>query len=109
MKTEYDSLQKNEVWDIVEMQEGKNLVTGKWHFALKRNSKGEIIRHKARYVARGFKQKRGVDYDQTYSPTVKMITLRVLLSSAVQNEMKLKQLDIKTAYLNAGIEEEIFC
>ena len=88
------------------MPEGKNLVTGKWHFALKRNSKGEIIRHKARYVARGFKQKRGVDYDQTYSPTVKMVTLRV--SSAVQNEMKLKQLDIKTTYLNAGIEEEIF-
>ena len=108
MKAEYDSLQKNEVWDIVEMPEGKNLVTGKWHFALKQNSEGEIIRHKARYVARGFKQKRGVDYDQTYSPTVKMVTLRVLLSSAVQNEMKLKQLDIKTAYLNAGIEEECF-
>ena len=108
MKAEYDSLQKNEVWDIVEMPEGKNLVTGKWHFALKRNSKGEIIRHKARYAARGFKQKRGVDYDQTYRPTVKMVTLRVLLSSAVQNEMKLKQLDIKTAYLNASIEEEIF-
>ena len=54
MKAEYDSLQKNEVWDIVEMPEGKNLVTGKWHFALKRNSKGEIIRHKARYMTRGF-------------------------------------------------------
>ena len=108
MKAEFDSLQKNEVWDIVEMPEGKNLVTDKWHFALKRNSKGESIRHEARYVARRFKQKRGVEYDQTYSPTVKMVTLRVLLSSAVQNEMKLKQLDIKTAYLNAGIEEKIF-
>ena len=69
MKAEHDSLQKTEVWDIVEMPEGKNLVTGKWHFALKRNSKGKIIRHKARYVARGFKQKRGFDCDQTYSPT----------------------------------------
>ena len=108
MKAEYDSLQKNEVWDIVEMPEGKYLVTGKWHFALKRNSRGETIGHKARYVARGLKQKRGVDYDQTYSPTAKMVTLRVLLISAVQNEMKLKQLDIKTAYLNASIEEEIF-
>ena len=65
MKAEYDSLQKNEVWDIVEITEGRNLVTGKWNFALKRNSKGEIIRYKARYVARGFKQKQGVDYDQT--------------------------------------------
>ena len=54
----------------------KNFIPGKWHFALKRNSEGETIRHKARYVASGFKQKQGVDYDQTYSPTVKMVTLR---------------------------------
>ena len=108
MKVEYESLQKNEVLEFVEIPEGKNLVTGKWYFALKRNSKGEIIRHKARYVDRGFEQKQGVDYYQTYSPTVKMVTLRVLLSSAVQKEMKLKQLDIKTAYLNAIIEEELF-
>ena len=108
MKTEYDTLQKKEVWDIVELPEGKNLVTGKWHFALNRNSKGGILRDKARYVARGFKQKQGVDYDQTYSPTVKMVSLRVLLSSAVQKEMKLKHLDIKTAYLNAGKEEKNF-
>ena len=52
--------------------------------------------------------KQGVDYYQTYSPSVKMVTLRVLLSLAVQNEMKLKQLDIKTAFVNAGIEEETF-
>ena len=58
-------------------------------------------------MAIAFKQKRGVGYDQTYSPTVEMVTLRVLLSLAVQNETKLKQLNIKTAYLNAGIEEEI--
>ena len=94
--------------EFVEIPEGKNLVTGKWYFALKRNSKGEIIRHKARYVDRGFEQKQGVDYYQTHSPTVKMVTLRVLLSSAVRKEMKLKQLDIKTAYLNAAIEEELF-
>ena len=99
---------KNEVWELVDMSERGKLVTGKWHFVLKRNSKGEIIKHKARYVAKGFKQKQGVDYDQTYSPTVKMVTLRVLLSLAVQKEMKLKQVDIKTADLNAGIEEGIF-
>ena len=109
MEAECDSLQKNEVRDIVEMPEGKNLVTGEWHFALKRNSKEEIIRHKARYVARGFKQKRGVDYDQTYSPTVKMVTLRVLLRSAVQNEMKLKQLDNKNRLLERRYRRRNFC
>ena len=66
------------------MLEGRNLVTGKWHFELKRNNKGEVIKHKAIYVARGFKQKQGVDYDQTYSPTVKIVTIRVLLSLEVQ-------------------------
>ena len=108
MKAEYDSLQKNEVWDIVERPERKNIVTGEWLFALRGNSRGEIFKHKARYVARRFKQKQGVDYDQTYSPTVKMITLRDLMHLAVQKEMKFKQLDIKTAYLNPSIEEEIF-
>ena len=51
MKAEYESLQINEVWELVEMPERKNFETGKWHFELKRNSKGEIIKHKARYVA----------------------------------------------------------
>ena len=57
MKAEYDSLQKNEVWGIVEYQKEKNLVTGNLYFALKRECEGEIVRHKARYMARGFKQK----------------------------------------------------
>ena len=88
MTAEYDSVQKIEVWEVVEMPDRKNLVPGKWHFALKRNSKGEIIMHKARYSVRGFKQKQG--YDQTYNPTVKMVTLQVLLKVAVQKVMKLK-------------------
>ena len=59
---------------------------------------GELIKHKARYVARGFKQKQGVDYDQTHNPTVKMVTLRVFVSLAVQKDMNLKQLDIKIVH-----------
>ena len=63
-KSENQSLQKNEVWELVEMPEGQNFVTSKWQFALKRKSKKEI-KHKARYTAIKCKQKQGVDYDQT--------------------------------------------
>ena len=59
------------------------------------------MKYKARYVARDFNQKQGVDFEETYSPTVKMVTLRFLLSFAVQRDMKLKQLDVKTAHRNA--------
>ena len=95
MKAEYESLQKNKLWELVEISKRKKFVTCKWRFALKWNSKGEIIRHKARYTARGFKQKQGVDCDQTFCPTVKMVALQTLLSLAVQKEVKLKQLDKK--------------
>ena len=67
VKAEYEFLQKNEVWELVEMPDETNFVTSKWHFALKKNTKGEIIRLNASQVARRFKQKQGVDYNQTYS------------------------------------------
>ena len=101
MKDEFQSLEKNKVWELTKLPKNKNLVSGKWHFTLKRNGNGKIIMYKARYVARGFNQKQGVDFEETYSPTVKLVTLRFLLSFAVQRDMKLKQLDVKTAYLNA--------
>ena len=78
------------------------------HFTLKQDGNGKIIKYKARYVARGFNQKRGVDFEETFSPTVKMVTLGFLRSFAVQQDMKLKQLDVKTAYLSAEIDEEIY-
>ena len=68
----------------------------------------KIIKHKARYVAGGLNQKQGVDFEETYSPTARMVTLRFLVSFAVQRDRKLKQLDVKTAYLNAEVDEEIF-
>ena len=97
MKAQFQSLQENQVWQLVDMPKRKNLVGGKWHFAIKRNSSGDITKYKARYVARKFKQKHGIDFDETYSPTIKMITVRMLLNLAVQREMNVKQLDIKTA------------
>ena len=77
---ELASLEKNDTWTLVELPEGRKVVDNKWVFKLKRNSDGEVYRYKARLVARGFSQRRGFDYVDTYSPVVKMTTLRVLLS-----------------------------
>ena len=74
---------------------------------MKYGPNGEISRFKARFVAKGFSQVEGRDIHETYSPTAKMPTIRIVLSLAVQNRYQLRQLDIKTAYLNAKLDKEI--
>jgi len=108
MKDEHRSLLENEVWKLEKLPRGKNIVGSRWHFAIKKNSLGEITRYKARFVAKGYKQQKGQDFQETYCPTMKLTTLRVLLAFAAHHGLKLKQLDVKTAYLNAPIEEEVY-
>ena len=84
MKDEFQSLEKNKTWDLTRLPRKRNSVSRKWHPPLKRDGSGKIINYKARYDARGFNQKWGVDFEETYSPTVKMVTLRFLLSFAEQ-------------------------
>ncbi|CAI7909409.1 unnamed protein product [Closterium sp. NIES-54] len=85
---------------------GANIVSGMWIFRVKRPSGSQPV-FKARYVARGFSQRQGVDYFQTFSPTPKMTTLRVLLHVAAQRDYKLHSLDFSTAFLQGSLHEEI--
>jgi hypothetical protein len=105
MQREFQSMQDNDVWSLVDRPSGRAVVKGKWTFALKRGAGGEIVKHKARFVAKGFTQVYGVDYMETFAPTAKMSTFRTLLAVATHKNMPLHQLDIKTAYLNAPIDE----
>ena len=107
MKTEFNSLVENNVWELVDNQEIKPIVS-RSHFALKCGPSGEIVRYKARLVAKGFSQVPGRDYNETYSPTTRLSTIRMPLIYALRNGSELKQMDIKTAYLNADLDEEIF-
>ena len=104
MKLEYNSLVENKVWELVE-NKGNKPIGSRWHFALKFGPSGEITRYKARFVAKGFSQVPSRDYNETYSPTTRLSTIGVLISYAVYKNTELKQMDIKTAYLNADIEE----
>ena len=82
MQAEFDALQANGTWDLVPRPHGVNLVTGKWVFRRKFLADGSLDRYKARWVLRGFTQRPGIDYDETFSPVVKPATIRVVLSIA---------------------------
>jgi hypothetical protein len=76
--TEYKSLQERQTWSLVVKPAGRKIVDSKWVFKIKRNSDGTIARYKARFVARGFTQEHGIDYTETFAPTVKFSTIRVI-------------------------------
>ena len=77
------SLNHNDVWDAVPLPSGKRAVGSKWVYKIKRGADGSIERYKARLVAQGFTQQRGADYDETFSPVVRMESLRVLIALSV--------------------------
>ncbi|KXJ74158.1 hypothetical protein RP20_CCG014246 [Aedes albopictus] len=108
MQEEMDSLVSNEKWTLVKLPEGRNAVTCKWIFKLKHSEDNEAPRYKARLVARGFTQKQGFDYSDTYSPLARMDTLRTVLALANQRGWSVHQMDVKCAFLNGELTEEIY-
>ncbi|GAX85911.1 hypothetical protein CEUSTIGMA_g13327.t1, partial [Chlamydomonas eustigma] len=108
MTEEMASLMKNGTWKLVDCPLGVTLVPVKWVFKVKRDSSGNIERFKARLVAKGFKQREGIDYHEVYAPVSKHTTLRALLSLVATEDLELQQLDVKTAFLNGVLEEEIY-
>jgi hypothetical protein len=88
--------------------ENKKVLQTRWVFNLKRNAKGIITRYKARWVAKGYNQKHGIDYEETYAAVMKMKSARVLICLALEHNLKVYQADISTAYLNGQIDKEIY-
>lgn len=108
MIDELNSMKENDVWDLVERPVKCKTLKAKWVFALKRNQEGEIIRYKARFVAKGYNQREGIDFNETYAPVIRQSSLRFLMALAVQNDLKIDQMDVTTAYLHGDLEEEIY-
>ena len=105
---EYSSLIENDTWDLVDLPEGRKPVECKWILKIKRGSDGSIKRYKARLVAKGFFQKHGTDYDETFAPVIRYSSIRTLIAYAVQNNMKIDQMDVVTAFLNSKLEEDTY-
>ena len=108
METEYDALTSRKTWRLVPRPAGRKLVDSKWVFKLKRNPDGSIARYKARLVARGFTQEHGVDYQETFAPTVKVAAIRIILALAAHFDWDVEQMDVVTAFLEADIAEDIY-
>ncbi|PPJ52893.1 hypothetical protein CBER1_11827 [Cercospora berteroae] len=104
---EFESLTKNGTWRLVRKPETATVVKGRWVFTIKRTADGEIARYKARWVARGFTQRHGVDYDDTYAAVTKPSTVRMLFSLVCHYDLPCKQFDLLTAFLNAHMGDHI--
>ena len=105
---EFKSLLKNDTWDVVEKPCNKNIIDCKIVLANKFNSRGEIYKRKARLVARGFNQKKGYDYDQTFAPVARIESFRMLIALAVQYNLIIHQMDVTSAFLNGKLDEEVY-
>ena len=108
MEEELMSHYEYHTWDLVELPQGKKVLGARWVFTVKRGADGTILRRKARLVAKGFLQREGWDFFETSAPTSSKATLRGLCSMAAERDMEIWQLDIKTAFLNGELEEEIY-
>ncbi|KAM1278521.1 hypothetical protein TB2_030330 [Malus domestica] len=106
MESEMDSLLKNDTYELVELPNGRKALKNKWVFKLKRDDK--MTRYKDRLVVKGFGQKKGVDFDEIFSPVVKMTSIRVILGMTASMDLELEQLDVKTAFLHGNLEDEIY-
>ena len=102
MKEEYDSIMKNETWELTELPKNKVPIGSKWLYKTKFNADGSIDKYKARLVAKGYSQKEGIYYEDTFALVAKMNTIRIMIALAINYDWKLHQLDVKLAFLNVA-------
>jgi hypothetical protein len=108
MKDELNSLTKNGTWEFVNKPKDRSALRGKWVYKLKRGPNGEVVRHKARLVVKGFSQQEGIDYDETFAAVVKPMTYKTLFAIATDLDWEIEQMDVKTAFLYGDIDHETF-
>ena len=109
MEAEYAALLANRTWELVPRPPGANVVTGKCVFRVKYKPDGSLDRYKARWVVRGFSQRPGVDFGETFSPVVKPAMIRTVLSLVASRGWQARQLDVSNAFLHGNLSERVYC
>ena len=108
MRSEIDSMGDNQVWDLVDPPDGVRPIESKWIYKKKKDMDGNVHIYKARLVAKGFRQVQGVDYDETFSPVAMLKSIRIILAIAAYFDYEIWQMDVKTAFLNGNLEEDVY-
>jgi hypothetical protein len=108
MVEEYDSIVRNDVWDVVPRPVGKLVVTSRLLYKIKIAADGSVEKHKACFVARGFSHIEGVDYDETFTQVVRYTSIKIIISITVDMGWRIHKMDVKTTFLNGFIEEEVY-
>ncbi|BBH09643.1 cysteine-rich RECEPTOR-like protein kinase 8 [Prunus dulcis] len=108
MTAELEALQHNNIWSLVPLPVGHKPIVCKWVYKIKYKSDGTIERYKARLVAKGYTQIEGIDYQETFSPTAKLTTLRCLLTVAIARHWFIHQLDVQNAFLHGDLHEVVY-
>ena len=106
MKSKLASIEKNGTWDLVPLPKDKKVLPCKWVY--KRKFASRVGTYKARLIAKVFKQEYGIDFEEIFSPVVKMTTLRMMLGLVAKENLELVQLDDKTAFLHGDLNDEIY-
>lgn len=96
---------ENDTWDLVELLEGREAIGSKWVVKVKRDSEGRVEHFKGRLVAKEFSQMYGIDFEETFSPVVRLSTIRTLLAFAAKTRILVHQMDVVTAFLHGELEE----
>ena len=108
MKEEISQIEKNKTWELVPRPLDKNVIEAKWVFRNKMDEAGKVTRNKARLVCKGYAQVEGIDYGETYAPVARMESIRLILAYACSKQIKVYQMDVKSAFLNGDLEEEVY-
>ncbi|TYK08350.1 putative mitochondrial protein [Cucumis melo var. makuwa] len=108
MHDELQALEKMHTWDYVDLSPGKRLIGCKWIYKIKTHSDGTIERYKARLVAKGYSRGYGIDYKEIFAPVAQMTSVRSLLAVPAAKQWPLLQMDVKNAFLNGTLSEEVY-
>lgn len=108
MNEEIRMIEKNKTWQLVNKPKDKEVIGLKWVFKTKLNEDGSIQKHKARLVAKGYAQRPGIDFNETFAPVARMETIRTILALAAQMRLSIYQMDVKSAFLNGELSEEVY-
>ena len=101
-------MKENQVWNLIDPPDGVRTIECKWIYKKKKGMDGNVRIYKDRLVAKGFRQVQGVDYDETFSPVAMLKSVQIILAIAAYFDYEIWQMDVKTAFLNGNLTEDVY-